>query len=26
LEQTTAARVEIGRHPFYRMGAIAWKV
>jgi len=25
LERTTAARVEIGRRPLYRMGAIAWK-
>jgi len=26
LQQTTVARVEIERHPLYRMGAIAWKV
>jgi ubiquinone/menaquinone biosynthesis C-methylase UbiE len=26
LQQTTAAKLEIGRHPLYRMGAIAWKV
>lgn len=26
LEQTTVARLEIERHPLYRMGAIAWKV
>jgi len=26
LQQTTAAKLEIRRHPFYRMGAIAWKV
>jgi len=25
LRQTTAARVEIERHPLFRMGAIAWK-
>jgi ubiquinone/menaquinone biosynthesis C-methylase UbiE len=25
LQRTTAARVEIERHPFFRMGAIAWK-
>jgi ubiquinone/menaquinone biosynthesis C-methylase UbiE len=25
LQQTTAAKLEIGRHPLYRMGAIAWK-
>jgi ubiquinone/menaquinone biosynthesis C-methylase UbiE len=25
LQRTTAARVEIDRHPFFRMGAIAWK-
>ncbi|HXM61916.1 MAG TPA: methyltransferase domain-containing protein [Terriglobales bacterium] len=25
LQQTTAARVEIERHPFFRMGGIAWK-
>jgi ubiquinone/menaquinone biosynthesis C-methylase UbiE len=25
LRQTTAARVEIERYPFFRMGAIAWK-
>jgi ubiquinone/menaquinone biosynthesis C-methylase UbiE len=25
LRRTTAARVEVGRHPFFRMGAIAWK-
>jgi ubiquinone/menaquinone biosynthesis C-methylase UbiE len=25
LEQTTAARVEIERHPLFRMGVIAWK-
>jgi len=23
--RTSAAKVEIGRHPFFRMGAIAWK-
>jgi hypothetical protein len=26
LQQTTAVKLEIGRHPLYRMGAIAWKV
>jgi hypothetical protein len=26
LQQTAAAKLEIGRHPLYRMGAIAWKV
>jgi len=26
LERTAAARVEVERHPLYRMGAIAWKV
>jgi ubiquinone/menaquinone biosynthesis C-methylase UbiE len=26
LKETAAARVEIGHHPVYRMGAIAWKV
>lgn len=26
LKQTTAAKLAIGRHPLYRMGAIAWKV
>lgn len=25
LQQTAAAKLEIGRHPLYRMGAIAWK-
>jgi hypothetical protein len=25
LQQTKAAKLEIGRHPLYRMGAIAWK-
>jgi ubiquinone/menaquinone biosynthesis C-methylase UbiE len=25
LQQTTASKLEIGRHPLYRMGAIAWK-
>jgi ubiquinone/menaquinone biosynthesis C-methylase UbiE len=25
LQQTAAARVEVERHPLYRMGAIAWK-
>jgi ubiquinone/menaquinone biosynthesis C-methylase UbiE len=25
LQQTRAAKLEIGRHPLYRMGAIAWK-
>jgi hypothetical protein len=25
LRQTTAARVEVEQHPFFRMGAIAWK-
>jgi ubiquinone/menaquinone biosynthesis C-methylase UbiE len=25
LEQTTASRVEVERHPFFRMGVIAWK-
>jgi ubiquinone/menaquinone biosynthesis C-methylase UbiE len=25
LQQTEAARVEVERHPLYRMGAIAWK-
>jgi hypothetical protein len=25
LGKTSAARVEIARHPLYRMGAIAWK-
>jgi hypothetical protein len=25
LKQTTASRVEIERHPFFRMGVIAWK-
>ncbi len=25
LQRTTAARMEIERHPFFRMGAIAWK-
>jgi ubiquinone/menaquinone biosynthesis C-methylase UbiE len=25
LRQTTAARVEVQRYPFFRMGAIAWK-
>ncbi len=25
LEQSTATKVEVGRHPLYRMGAIAWK-
>jgi ubiquinone/menaquinone biosynthesis C-methylase UbiE len=25
LQSTTAARVEVRRHPLYRMGAIAWK-
>jgi len=26
LQQTTAAKLDIRRHPLYRMGAIAWKV
>src|ERR1700674_869635 len=26
LQQSAATRVEIGHHPVYRMGAIAWKV
>jgi len=26
LQETTATQVEIGRHPLYRLGAIAWKV
>jgi hypothetical protein len=25
LERTNASRVEIERHPFFRMGVIAWK-
>jgi hypothetical protein len=25
LRQTTASRVQIERHPLFRMGAIAWK-